>query len=147
MAAALTVRRRTLLVRGRPLALYSGEFHYFRVPRREWPQRLEQARRLGLNAIGFYIPWLWHEPTPGRFDFNGRSHPQRDLQGFLSLLKRLGFYAFARLGPMCHGELTDEGLPAWLLNAHPDIRLRQADRSVHPHRGLVSMGTRPIARS
>lgn len=136
----MNIRGRTMFLNGRPLVIYSGEFHYFRVPRRDWPQRLAQARRLGLNTIGFYIPWLWHEPTPGRFDFTGRTHSQRDLDGFLSLLKRMGFHAFARLGPICHGELMDEGLPAWLLDQHPEIRLRQADRSIHPHRGLISYG-------
>jgi len=140
MAASWTIRHGSFLHNGRQSLLYSGEIHYFRIPRKAWRPRLELAKRLGFNTIGFYIPWSWHEPRPGRFDFSGRTHPQRDLIGFLSLLRTCGLHAFARLGPICHGEVLHEGLPEWLLVQHPQIRLRQADGSLHPHWGLISYG-------
>ncbi len=138
MASSWTVRDGTFVRHGHPALIFSGEAHYFRIARPAWRARLELAKRLGLNTIGCYIPWLWHEPRPGRFDVTGRTHPQRDLVGFFQLLKRLGLYSFARLGPICHGELSQEGLPSWLLDQHPEIRLRQSDGSVHPHAGLIS---------
>ena len=44
---------------------FSGEFHYFRVPRRAWRDRLSQVRDLGFDAVSIYAPWNWHEPRPG----------------------------------------------------------------------------------
>ena len=140
MREAFAIRRRTFMRQGRPFLVYSGEIHYFRVPKAQWASRLATAKALGLNTVGCYIPWLWHEPEPGRFDFTGRTDPGRDLVGFLELLKRQGLHSFARLGPICHGELTNEGLPPWLLEAHPEIRVHRQDGSLHPHPGLVSYG-------
>ena len=138
MATRWAVRNRAFWLNGRPVLLYSGEFHYFRIPRSQWASRLKLAKQLGLNAIGCYIPWIWHEPRAGRVDFTGRTHPQRDLIGFLTLLKRHGFLSFVRIGPIYQAELANEGLPGWLLQQHPEIRLRQADGSPHPHPGLIT---------
>ncbi|MBI3323754.1 MAG: beta-galactosidase [Candidatus Omnitrophica bacterium] len=137
-ADEFTIRRGAFVRNGRPVLIYSGEIHYFRLRPSEWADRLATAKRLGLNTIGCYIPWLWHEPQPGRFDFTGRTHPARNLVGFLRLVHQAGLHSFARLGPFCHGELTNEGIPSWLLAAHPEIRLQQRDGSRHPHPGLLS---------
>ena len=55
----------SFLLNGRPTRLFSGEMHYFRVPREYWRDRLRKARAMGLNAICTYMPWNRHEPRPG----------------------------------------------------------------------------------
>lgn len=46
--------------------IYSGAFHYFRVPRAYWRDRLRKIRAAGLNTVETYIPWNLHEPQSGK---------------------------------------------------------------------------------
>lgn len=48
------------------LFIYSGAFHYFRVPRAYWRDRLRKIRAAGLNTVETYIPWNLHEPHSGK---------------------------------------------------------------------------------
>lgn len=52
-------------IEGKPTYLYSGEFHYFRVPKADWRKRMELFKEAGGNCVATYIPWLIHEPTEG----------------------------------------------------------------------------------
>lgn len=47
------------------ITIYSGAFHYFRVPRAYWRDRLRKMRAAGLNAVETYVPWNLHEPHSG----------------------------------------------------------------------------------
>jgi len=53
--------------------LVSGEFHYFRVPRSAWKERLELWKACGGKTVATYVPWLLHEPQEGTFRFGGES--------------------------------------------------------------------------
>jgi beta-galactosidase len=108
-------------VQGEDFFLYSGEIHYFRIPRSEWSARLKALQKAGFNAVSTYIPWIWHEPEEGVFDFTGRSLPERDVFGFFDLARRLGLSVVARVGPVSNAELVHEGLPAWLMKKYPDV--------------------------
>lgn len=123
---------------GVPFFMYSGEIHYFRILRKDWKDRLQKAKKAGLNTVSFYIPWIWHEYKEGFFDFTGKTKPERDVIGFISLLKELGLYAGVRIGPVSHGEITMDGLPAWLINDYPEIRLRKKDGTMFPYPSLPS---------
>lgn len=48
------------------IRIYSGAFHYFRVPRAYWRDRLRKMRAAGLNTVETYIPWNLHEPRSGK---------------------------------------------------------------------------------
>lgn len=47
------------------ITIYSGAFHYFRVPRSYWRDRLRKMKAAGLNTVETYTPWNLHEPRPG----------------------------------------------------------------------------------
>lgn len=47
------------------ITIYSGAFHYFRVPRAYWRDRLRKMRAAGLNTVETYVPWNLHEPHSG----------------------------------------------------------------------------------
>ena len=49
-------------IEGQPFYLYSGEFHYFRVPKKDWRRRMDLFREAGGNCIATYMPWMLHEP-------------------------------------------------------------------------------------
>ncbi|XP_069838672.1 beta-galactosidase-1-like protein isoform X2 [Dendropsophus ebraccatus] len=76
----------------------------------------------GLNAVQIYVPWNFHEPQPGVYNFRG----DHDLEQFLNLTMELGLLVIMRPGPYICAEWDMGGLPAWLLNKK-DIRLRAFD--------------------
>ncbi|MBC7543104.1 MAG: beta-galactosidase [Candidatus Sericytochromatia bacterium] len=121
--------------------LFGGEIHYFRLDPGTWADRLASAKQLNLNTVGSYIPWIWHEPTPGTFDFTGATHPQRDLRRFLNCIAESGLQFLARIGPVSNAELIGEGVPPWVFADDPETQLRRQDGSLmagmpsyrHPH--------------
>ncbi|MCG9896041.1 MAG: beta-galactosidase, partial [Fimbriimonadaceae bacterium] len=87
----------------------------------EWEDRLVKAKAGGCNAIASYIPWLIHEPEPGRFEF-GATDPACDIARFIDLTHRLGMHCIARPGPFCMAELLGEGIPGWVARDHPELK-------------------------
>ena len=114
-----------LFIDKKPFIMFSGEVHYFRIPRDKWKVMIEKAKAAGLNTISTYIPWRWHEYNEGSFDFTGKTLKERNLIAFLDLVEKAGLYLSLRPGPMCHGEIIDDGLPAWLFDKYPQIRLKK----------------------
>jgi beta-galactosidase GanA len=106
--------------------LLSAELQYFRVPRDDWELMLARMRQLGANTIAACVPWSWHALRPDTFDFDGGTHPQRDLVGFVDLCGRLGLRVLLKPGPHVEAVLLG-GVPAWLLYAYPEIQARGSD--------------------
>jgi beta-galactosidase len=121
MGGTVHYERKRIMVDGRERLLLSGEVHYFRLRRDEWADRLDKAKRAGLNTIATYIPWLWHELPDGTVDVDGRTRPERDLGAFLDLCHEKGFLVIARPGPFVMAELKNEGLPFRVYAEHPEI--------------------------
>ena len=110
------------LLEGRPFRILSGALHYFRVHPDHWADRIDKARRMGLNTIETYIPWNAHSPVPGKFDTSGNL----DLDRFLRLIANAGMYAIVRPGPYICAEWDNGGLPAWLFR-DPAVGIRCAE--------------------
>ncbi|KAI5943663.1 beta-galactosidase-1-like protein isoform X2 [Manis javanica] len=110
------------LLDGVPFRYVSGSLHYFRVPRVLWADRLFKMRMSGLNAVQFYVPWNYHEPEPGVYNFNG----SRDLIAFLNEATIANLLVILRPGPYICAEWEMGGLPAWLLRKRT-IHLRTSD--------------------
>jgi len=96
------------------LPLYSGAMHYFRLRPDRWRAGLVSLRELGLRMVETYVPWSVHERERGKVDF-GQSDPRLDLGRFLDMAKEEGLYAFVRPGPHINAELTDFGLPRFVI--------------------------------
>ncbi|XP_019655017.1 beta-galactosidase isoform X2 [Ailuropoda melanoleuca] len=107
---------------GRPFRYISGSIHYFRVPRFYWKDRLLKMKMAGLNAIQSYVPWNFHEPQPGQYQFSG----EHDVEYFIKLAHELGLLVILRPGPYICAEWDMGGLPAWLL-LKESIILRSSD--------------------
>lgn len=101
---------RSLSVGGRRQFLISGEIHYSRAPREEWPLILDAAVKTGLNCVAIYVFWNWHEREKDVFDFSG----DRDMGHFLDLCAERNLLVFLRLGPYCCGEWNYGGFPPYL---------------------------------
>jgi beta-galactosidase GanA len=107
----VTYDRYSLSVDGRRVLLWSGEFHYFRLPSPSlWRDVLEKVRAAGFNGVSLYFDWAYHSPAPGEYDFSG----VRDVDRLLRLAGELGLYVVARPGPYINAEVSGGGFPAWL---------------------------------
>ena len=95
---------------GEPWLPMMGEFQYSRYPRAEWDTELRKLWSGGVTTLGTYAFWIHHEEDMGVFDWSG----QRNLREFLLLARDIGFLVMLRIGPFCHGECRNGGLPDWL---------------------------------
>lgn len=115
-----------LHVDGKPFFIHSAAFFYYRIPRDVWDAMLDEYRRDGINTIDLYIPWNWHEPKQGEFDFDGHTNPRRDLRTLLSLITQKDFHLIARPGPEILNEWRHGGYPGWLLDG-PEYKMDPLD--------------------
>ena len=106
---------------GEPFRYISGDFHYFRVPRFYWKDRLMKMKVGGLNTVQTYIAWNVHEPAQGNYNFEGDA----DLVSFIELANSVGLLVIVRAGPFICAEWDFGGFPAWLLK-DPSITLRSS---------------------
>ncbi|RZT21488.1 beta-galactosidase [Fictibacillus sp. BK138] len=117
----IEIKNKQIIIDGKPVLITCGEIHYYRVDKSEWQDRLDKLKETGCNSVATYVPWLWHEPVEGQFDFTGKTRPETDLAGFIDLCTENGFYFFVRPGPFIMAEMKNEGLPYWVYEKHPEI--------------------------
>lgn len=97
---------------GRPAILLIGTFQPSRTDPSDWDRRLAQFAASGYNTLDCLVPWNFHEPEEGRFDF---ASPAHDLPRFLRLCRKHRLAVFLRSGPYVCDEWDGGGLPAWLI--------------------------------
>lgn len=117
--ALLEAKNGQFWLEGKPLRIISGAIHYFRTVPEHWRDRLIKLKACGFNTVETYVAWNVHEPTPGKYDFEGIA----DVEGFIRLAGELGLHVIVRPSPYICAEWEFGGLPAWLL-ADSDMRLR-----------------------
>lgn len=111
-----------LVLDGQEQVLLCASLFYFRMPREVWASRLAQVAASGYQVIDVYLPWNFHETSPGEWDFSGR----RDVAAFLDLAHEAGLTVVARPGPYICSEWDGGALPAWL-SLTEGLRVRQAE--------------------
>ena len=101
----------SFMVDGQRTYLWSGEFHYFRLPSPDlWRDVFQKMRAAGFNATSLYFDWGYHSPAPGVYDFTG----VRDVDKVLDMAQEAGLYVIARPGPYINAEVDGGGFPGWL---------------------------------
>jgi beta-galactosidase len=117
--------------------LNSGEIHYFRIKRELWDRHLEAAKEAGLTTVSSYVPWAWHEPEEGKFDFDGISCPERDLLGWLDRCKEHGLHCILKPGPFILAETRGAGLPDRFLEQFGEqVKMRNRKGEIVPSDGV-----------
>ena len=118
MQSEFRIANSVLSYRDRSFPLISGEFHYWRNHAEQWPAILAAIRDMGVKVISTYIPWNYHELSPGEYDFTGATTRQRDLAGFIDLTAREGFHLIVRPGPYIYSEWPFGGVPERAATLH-----------------------------
>ncbi|MCL2572387.1 MAG: beta-galactosidase [Defluviitaleaceae bacterium] len=106
---------------GKDIPILSGAIHYFRVHPDYWKDRLMKLRACGFNTVETYVPWNFHEPKEGQFNFDGFG----DLPRFIEVAAEVGLKVIIRPGPYICAEWEFGGFPGWL-NQDRNMRLRCA---------------------
>ncbi|HEY0186973.1 MAG TPA: beta-galactosidase [Cellulomonas sp.] len=106
----VTLSSRALHRAGAGWVPVSGELHYARVPRSRWRERLLLMRSGGIDLVSTYLVWIHHQPDPGPPRFDG----DLDVAAFVRLCHELDLGVVLRIGPWCHGEVRNGGLPDWV---------------------------------
>ena len=95
-----------------------GEFHFWRNNVLHWNRILNSIKDLGFKHIACYVEWEFHRITPDgtpiekiEYDFEGKTNPQRDLVGFLKIVKESGLWLNLRPGPYIYAETEFGGPP------------------------------------
>lgn len=109
---AITADAGGVTIHGRRTILLIGTFQPSRTDPSDWDRRLAQFAASGYNTIDCLVPWNFHEPEEGRFDF---ASPTHDLPRFLRLCQKHRLYVFLRSGPYVCDEWDGGGFPAWLI--------------------------------
>ncbi len=104
---------------GEKFQVISGSIHYFRVVPEYWRDRLLKLKAMGCNTVETYIPWNFHEPNRGEFNFEG----DHDVCAFIRIAQELGLWVIIRPSPYICAEWEFGGFPAWLL-AQDGMRFR-----------------------
>ena len=107
-----------MTIDGKPFFAISGECHYSRVAVNQWENTVLKMKAGGINTVSTYVFWIHHEEIEGQFTFEDN----RNLRGFVELCKKHGMYVILRIGPFCHGEVRNGGLPDWLYGKPYDVR-------------------------
>ncbi len=125
------IKENNFYLDNRKVFLLSGEIHYFRIRRELWDKHLEAAKEAGLTAVSTYIPWDWHESEEGIFDFDGTTHPERDLKGWLQKCQSHGLKCIVKPGPFILAEWRGAGLPDWFVEKHGNqVKMRNRNGQI-----------------
>ncbi|KAF9886212.1 hypothetical protein FE257_011935 [Aspergillus nanangensis] len=104
----------SLSVKGERLFIFSGEFHYQRLPVPElWLDVFQKLRANGFNTVSIYFFWSFHSASEGEYDFQTGAH---NLQRLFDYAKEAGLYVIARAGPYCNAETSAGGFALWAAN-------------------------------
>ncbi|KAG8734175.1 hypothetical protein FRC10_011921, partial [Ceratobasidium sp. 414] len=111
--AAVTFDQHSLMLDGKRIMVFGGEFHPWRLPSVPlWRDILEKMKAGGFNAVSIYTHWGLTEGKQGKLNFEG----YRSVTKFLDIAKSVGILVIFRPGPYINAETTAGGLPAWVSN-------------------------------
>ena len=133
----IRVTNRYLERNGRPFIPVIGEIHYSRTPAAYWDEAIRKMKSGGITVIATYIFWNMHEREEGVFNWSG----DLDLRHFVELCAKNKIHVIARLGPFCHGEIRNGGLPDWLYGQPFDVRSNHPGYLHYVDRLYAQIGT------
>ncbi len=99
----------SLIIDGDRVMPVMGEIHYSRLPEKEWREAVKKMKDGGVTIIATYVFWNHIEAKEGIFNWSGN----RNLRKFIEICKDENMPVVLRIGPFCHGEARNGGIPDW----------------------------------
>ncbi len=121
MPRTITYDRHGFILNGKRTFLLNGTIPYYRLHTADWGLHLDLLRASGYTGVDIYVPWNYHELTPGHFDFTSGN---RNLATFIDAIHARGLYTYLRPGPYICNEWNCGGLPQWLQRVD-GLRIRE----------------------
>ena len=106
----ITWDQHSLMIDGKRVCPVMGEVHYSRIPVDEWATEVRKMKEGGVTIIATYVFWNHIEEQEGIFRWDG----QRNLRHFIEVCQQEQLPVVLRLGPFCHGEVRNGGIPDWV---------------------------------
>jgi len=114
----VTWDQHSLIIDGHRVCPVMGEIHYSRLPENEWRQEVRKMKEGGVTIIATYVFWNHIEEQEGIFRWDG----QRSLRKFIEICRDEEIPVVLRLGPFCHGEVRNGGIPDWMFTKGCKLR-------------------------
>lgn len=114
----ITWDRHSLMFDGKRVCPVMGEVHYSRIPADEWGREVRKMKEGGVTILATYVFWNHVEEEEGIFRWDG----QRSLRRFIEVCKQEDMPLILRLGPFCHGEVRNGGIPDWVFGKGCKVR-------------------------
>jgi len=100
-----------------------GEIHYSRLPEKEWREAVKKMKDGGVTIIATYVFWNHIEAKEGIFNWSGN----RNLRKFIEICKDENMPVVLRVGPFCHGEARNGGIPDWFFEKNIKSRSEEPE--------------------
>ncbi|THX59120.1 hypothetical protein D6D06_02345, partial [Aureobasidium pullulans] len=121
--------------------IFSGEFHYQRLPVPElWLDVFQKFKANGLNSVTLYFFWSYHSASKDVYDLEtaGKNvqlvfdlaKGMSKFRGHKLIRTEAGLYVIARPGPYSNAETNGGGLALWTSDGSGGV-LRTADETYH----------------
>ena len=114
----ISVNNYFLSFNDKPYIPVTGEFHFSRYACQYWDESIRKIKAGGINTIATYVFWNIHEEKENVFNWKG----DFDIRHFIELCAKYHMNVIVRVGPFCHGEIRNGGLPDWILGKALEIR-------------------------
>ncbi len=114
----VTWDQHSLIIDGHRVCPVMGEIHYSRLPENEWRREVQKMKEGGVTIIATYVFWNHIEEQEGIFRWDG----QRSLRKFIEICRDEEMPVVLRLGPFCHGEVRNGGIPDWMFTKGCKLR-------------------------
>ena len=114
----VTWDQHSLIIDGHRVCPVMGEIHYSRLPESEWRREVQKMKEGGVTIIATYVFWNHIEEQEGIFRWDG----QRSLRKFIEICRDEQIPVVLRLGPFCHGEVRNGGIPDWMFTKGCKLR-------------------------
>ena len=108
--------------------IFGSEIQYFRLDPQYWETIIKRFKDTGLRGVTTYVQWGTHivggpdkKNPAGKFDFEGKTDPRRNLLKFLELVEKHELLLSFRCGPFCCNEMAYGGYPQWLVCGDPSM--------------------------
>ncbi len=118
LGESIEINNYYLSIDKKPAIPVTGEFHFSRYPNQYWEEAIQKMKAGGISMIATYVFWNMHEELEGQFNWTG----DNNLRKFIELCAARQMKVILRIGPFCHGEIRNGGLPDWLLGRALTIR-------------------------